>query len=437
MFKIIFLSLVLFLYTGCFWDNGGKSIGNVTAPENCSMTNQNKYVYDVMHDSYLWYDKVPLLDYTESKYSSPAILLEDLKYKKYDKWSFVTTVAYYNQYFEEGTFIGYGFSYSLTDENRSAVIHYVYEGSPAYKGGIRRGHKIVAVNDVNISSLVSLEVFDYAFGSSKEGVIREFKVQRYDGSYFDVNLSKTLVNMNTVLHKSIITQDQVKIGYLVFNSFIQPAIDELESAFEYFKENNVTDMILDLRYNGGGRVNVANELATLIGGEHVYGKEMQRFIHNDKYSSSNSSEKYGSFKENALNITKLYVITTSDTCSASEMVINALRASNTGMQVVTIGDKTCGKPVGMYGHDFCDKHIAPIEFSIQNSDGYGEYFDGIKTECSVLDDVSRDFGDVSESMLKETLSFIKTGSCNKSRSINIQKRYINPLRGFEREVGAI
>jgi len=437
MFKILSLSLLLFFYTGCFLDDDSKSIGNVTAPEDCSMAKQNKYVYDVMHDSYLWYDKVPVVDYTESKYSSPAILLEDLKYKVYDRWSFVTTVEYYNQYFEEGTFIGYGLSYSLTDENSSAIIHYVYKDSPAYKGGIKRGYKIVAVNDVNVSSLVALDVFDYAFGASQKGVTREFKIQRYDGSYFDVNITKTLVSMDTVLHKSIIIQDQKKIGYLVFKSFIEPALDELNSAFSYFKENNVTDMVLDLRYNGGGRVNVANELATLIGGEHVYGKEMQRFIHNDKYSSSNSSEKYGSFKENALNITKLYVITTNDTCSASEMVINALRASNTGMQVVTIGDKTCGKPVGMYGHDFCDKHIAPIEFAIQNSDGYGDYFDGIKAECSAEDDVSRDFGDINESMLNEALNYIKTGSCKQSRSINNKKRYINPLQGFEREIGAI
>ena len=437
MFKTIFSIIILFFYSGCFFNNGSKSIGNVAAPENCTLLNQNKYIYDVMHDSYLWYDQVPELDYTRNKYSSPALLLEDLKYKKYDKWSFVTTVAYYNQYFEEGTYIGYGLSYSLADENRSAVINYVYKDSPAYLGGIRRGYKIVAVNDVNISALISLEVFDYAFGASERDVTRKFKLQRYDGSYFDVNISKTLVTMNTVLHKSIITQDQKKIGYLVFNSFIQPALDELNSAFSYFKENNVTDMILDLRYNSGGRVNIANELATLIGGEHVYGKEMQRFIHNDKYSSSDSSEKYGSFKENALNIAKLYVITTSDTCSASELVINALRASNTGIEVITIGDKTCGKPVGMYGHDFCDKHIAPIEFAIQNSDGYGAYFDGIKTECRVSDDVSRDFGDTNESMLKEALNFIKTGSCRESRSINDQKRYINPLRGFEREVGAI
>ena len=437
MFKILSITFFLFFYSGCFFDSGSNSIGNVIAPENCTLTNQNKYVYDVMHDSYLWYDHVPNLDYSDSKYISPDILLEDLKYKKYDKWSFVTTISYYNQYFEEGKYTGYGLSYSLTDENTSAVINYVYKGSPADLGGIQRGYKIVAVNDVNISSLISLEVFDYAFGKSEIGVNRKFKLQRYDGSFFDVNLSKTIVTMNTVFYKSIITQDQKKIGYLVFNSFIQPALDELNSAFRYFKDNNITDFILDLRYNGGGRVSVANELATLIGGNHVYGKEMQRFTHNDKYSSSDSSEKYGSFKENALNITKLYVITTSDTCSASELVINALRASNTGMEVITIGEKTCGKPVGMYGHDFCDKHISPIEFSIQNSDGYGEYFDGISTDCIVSDDVSRDFGDINESMLKETLNFIKTGSCRESRTLRDQKRYINPLRGFEREVGAI
>jgi C-terminal processing protease CtpA/Prc len=436
MIRVLFIAFFLLFYTGCF-NNGNKSIGKVSAPENCTMTSQNKYVYDVMHDSYLWYDHVPVLDYSDSKYSSLFLLLDDLKYKKYDRWSFVTTITSYNQYFEEGTFVGYGLSYSLTDNNKSAVINYVHAGSPADLGGIRRGYKIVAVNDVNISSLVSLEVFNYSFGLSKKGVERKFKIQRYDGSYFDVNLSKDLVTMNTILHKSIIIQDQKKIGYLVFNSFIQPALDELNSTFVYFKENNITDLILDLRYNGGGRVNIANELATLIGGEHVYGKEMQRFIHNDKYSSADSSEKYGSFKENALNLSKLYVITTTDTCSASELIINALRASNTGMEVVTIGEKTCGKPVGMYGHDFCDKHIAPIEFAIQNSDGYGDYFDGIKPECRVSDDVSRDFGDTNESMLKETLSFIKTGICKKSRTLIEQNRNINPLRGFEREVGAI
>jgi carboxyl-terminal processing protease len=170
--------------------------------------------------------------------------------------------------------------------------------------------------------------------------------------------------------------------------------------------------VLDLRYDGGGRISVATHLAGLIGGERTRGQTFTRLVHNDKNSRSDFSEVM-SVPSQALGLSRLFVITTDNSASASELMINGLRPF---MTVTTIGSRTFGKPVGQSPVDFCDKTLAAVTFFTRNSRGEGEYFDGLAADCPAPDDLTRDLGDALEGSLAEAFQALRNGRCTTTAS---------------------
>ena len=173
---------------------------------------------------------------------------------------------------------------------------------------------------------------------------------------------------------------------------------------------------------------MGRHLASLIGGSRTSGEIFAKSVHNDKYSHWDESIYFGDL-ENALGAESVVFITGSQTCSASEIVINGLRPF---LDVATVGRKTCGKPVGMYGYDFCDIHIAPIEMKIVNALDEGDYFGGIVPDCDAEDDLARDFGDIREDSLKTALHHLLNRSCPDSSDTRKKVRD-KPLREIEFE----
>jgi C-terminal processing protease CtpA/Prc len=136
------------------------------------------------------------------------------------------------------------------------------------------------------------------------------------------------------------------------------------------------------------------------------------YRHNDKQSARNETLRFDDATID-LRLSRLFVITTRSSASASELVINSLRPH---LPVIVIGDATYGKPVGQYGFNFCDKVLAPVSFSLVNAEGNGDFFDGIPPDCTAADDVEHDLGSADEGSLAEALHFIRTGSCSVPRS---------------------
>ncbi|MGD1894133.1 MAG: S41 family peptidase [Cyclobacteriaceae bacterium] len=196
-----------------------------------------------------------------------------------------------------------------------------------------------------------------------------------------------------------------KVGYLVFNSFLATSIDELKPVFREFKEEGIQELILDLRYNGGGRVNVAEYMAANIVGSRGAGRNFIEYIFNEQQSEQNQFVPFNS-PEYSLDLDRLITITSKSTASASELVINGLRPF---MDVVVIGDNTHGKPVGSFPFRFGGYAISPISFKIANDDGEGEYFEGFRPDSYISDDLNHKFGDLREARLREALNFIETG----------------------------
>jgi carboxyl-terminal processing protease len=420
----IICAVFLCLFLSCGSDSGSNSTnsGLVVAgsidytAEECSVSGQNEFVYQVMNDTYLWYDNVPSVD--PSQFDSPEELLENIRYSELDRWSYITDQEEYNNYYEEGRYIGFGFS--MLDTGVEIRVRYVFQDSPADREGMERGDRIISVNGKTVEDIEAAAEWDTIFGEDEVGVQATLQVEKPDSSQINITLEKEWVDINTILYHSILERNEVKVGYIVFNSFLMTSLDELTPVFTLFKNEGVTELVLDMRYNGGGRTLVAKYLADLIGGRNTEGNIFQKFVHNEKYSDWNSAVRFSAYSI-SLDLDRVIVITTGNTASASEVVINGLSPF---IDVVIIGDTTSGKPVGMYGHDFCDKHISIIEFKVANADDESDYFNGIPPDCIAADDISMQFGDVLEDSLEEALNYIERGECSEGRSYASASRQV-------------
>jgi C-terminal processing protease CtpA/Prc len=406
-----------------------------TIPEeniDCSTQGQNKMLYDIMKDTYLWYQHTPDLAY--ESYTNLDSLLDALKYKQYDQWSFITTINEYNQYYEEGTYLGFG--YSFIRENGKIYTRFVYKNSPADKAGLERGVEILSINGKTIQEIDDENLWSSILGENKEGVEATFIIRK-NASISTAVMKKSIFTANSVMESKVLNVNGKKIGYILFNTFINPSIEELNTVFTDFKKNNVSELILDLRYNGGGQLKVSRYLASLISGKNTEGQLFTTLAYNDKFTHWNNEYKFSN-ESNSFGLNSVYIITTKGTASASEYLINGLTPF---LNVHLIGSKTHGKPVGMNGYRFCGKHIAPIMFKGVNANNEGDYFEGIETTCDANDDVTHPFGSLEEGMLKETLYFMKNNRCSVRPSQRKLVRRKAPKEkeiytGFSREIGA-
>ena len=217
-------------------------------------------------------------------------------------------------------------------------------------------------------------------------------------------LKKRVVTIPPVQATKLYEVDGRKVGYIVFRTFVEPSVAALDESFTALRDAGATELVLDLRYNGGGLVSVAQHLASLIGGERTNGKVLAEYVHNDRHRELNSKLLFQP-KPNALNLTRLVVITTRASASASELIINGLRPY---IPVVVVGDRTYGKPVGQYGLPFCDKVLNAVSFVLKNSQGEADYFTGLPATCPAGDALERQLGDVEEASLKEAFVYLRT-----------------------------
>jgi len=374
-------------------------------PASCTTVGQNLYVRDVMTDLYLWYAEIPDLD--PALFDSPEAYLEAVRYRPLDStFSYITSRAASEAFFSNSQFIGFGLSTSLTSAGMRVLQ--VFPESPAEEAGLSRGDRIEALDGVAIPELVATGRIDEAFGPSEEGVAVEVAWLTLAGERRSARLVKRLVTIPTVSLTRVYEVDGRRVGYIFFRNFVEPSTEALDAAFNDLNAAGIDDLVLDLRYNGGGLVQVARHLGSLIGGVRTRGQVFAEYFHNDKNAFRNRTLRFED-PPNAGVLQRLIVITTRASASASELIINALRPF---MPVVVIGDRTYGKPVGQYAIGFCDKLLAPVAFVLRNAVGDGSYFDGFPPDCAAPDDADRQLGDPAEASLREALTFAATGACS-------------------------
>jgi carboxyl-terminal processing protease len=333
-------------------------------------------------------------------------------------------------------------------------VRYVYPGSPADQAGLKRGYQITAINgrtsltyDANSGSGTNVNFVINAYSNSTNITMT---VKRPDLSTFDVNMNVATYKLNPVLNAQVFDQGNGhKIGYIVFNSFtsLENAKPQLDAAFADFQSKNITELVVDLRYNGGGYVETAEYLTNMIAPASTNGAVMYSTYYNSNLTTGNApilknqvrkDEKTGevynytqfdySVKGNevtfsrtgipvSLNLNKVFFIVSGSTASASELTINNLRPK---MDVKLIGSTTYGKPVGFFDIKINKYELYVPEFETKNSAGQGGYYAGMEPATTSYpgfedgDDVSKDFGDPTERLLAHALTYVKTGTFQSS-----------------------
>jgi hypothetical protein len=401
-----------------------------------SLTDELKWVRSFFADSYLWYRELPTnlnienysrpVDYF-AVYKSSALTATGLPK---DRFHFTYPTATWDALSGSGTEVGYGVTWTTNAEQTVWTVATVAPSSPAALAGVRRGDGLVSVDGIALtdSSGASVNRINAGLFPSSPGQTHQLALTRA-GAPLTVSLTAQSVSSPPVQNVQTIDTPTGKVGYLQFDDHTGLSESELAKAFTTLKAANVADLVLDMRYNGGGYLAVASELAYMIAGpDAVSGKVFARLQYNDKtptdppqqfldkaYGLDGSQVAAGTALP-SLGLKRVTILTTPGTCSASEAVINGLRGID--VQVNLIGGETCGKPYSFIPADNCGTTYFAIQAQATNNKGFGDYADGFQPTCRAADDLGHALGDTSERLLSTALSYRANGICPAQPAMN-------------------
>lgn len=395
------LATAFSLCFGALGFGGLGCAGELDSPAvyDCSIDGRKAFVADIMSDYYLWYDRVPAVDIAAM--STPEELMRAMTFTELDHWSGMQPRAERAAFFDEGRFQGLGYTLGQ-DAEGGLRISWVHEGSAAGRAGLDRGALIIAINGHPIESLSPSELNTEL---SRDVVVHT--IRELDGTVHDVELAQGDVQITSVKNQTVLDTPGGPVGYLMFTTFVLPGEDELKSAFSAFRDRGVTQLVIDLRYNGGGLLRTAGLLGSLIA-KQAAGQPLIVETYNDQHSDLNRLRLMEDTPE-GIAASHVVFLTTGRTASASEQVINGLRPY---LDVDVVGTTTLGKPVGADSWDHCDYTLAPITFHSLNAAGEGDYFSGIQPTCSVPDDLLHRLGDPEEQQLSAALRLLAGQPCD-------------------------
>jgi carboxyl-terminal processing protease len=425
--------------------NGGRPFPDTQG----SATSENNWLRSWTNETYLWYSEVTDLNpasYTTADYFQlQKTTAKTASGTDKDRFHFVMATDKWEQQSQSGVLAGYGAQWFLVSPSppREIVVAYVDPGSPAATAGLVRGDSLVSVDGVdaiNDGSAASTDKLNEAVFPDNPGETHQFTIRHLNGTTATVSLQSADVTSTPVQNVAAIPTTSGPVGYMLFNDHIATAESGLIAAINNLKAQNVTDLVLDIRYNGGGYLDIASELAFMIAGPaRTAGQTFERLSFNDKnpttdpvtgqalaptpfLTTTQGFSTSGGVQLPTLTLNRVFVLTGSGTCSASESIINSLRGVD--VTVIQIGGTTCGKPYGFYPTDNCGTTYFSIQFKGVNAKGFGEYTDGFRPEnsvvtagepvtgCSVKDDFTHALGDKTEARLAAALNYrAGAGTC--------------------------
>lgn len=448
---------------------GPDSNGDTFSDAQGTTMHEKMWLRSWTNDTYLWYSEVEdndpapfsVADYFDQLKTEELTESGSLK----DNFHFSQSTEEYNLRTQSGVSSGYGISWEFvsTTSPRQLIVRYTEPNSPADIAGITRGYELTSIDGIDfVNTTVESEVdqINNALFPSESGQSFSFSFSDESGeTVLNVDLTSANIELQPVQNVRVLDTSAGRMGYMQFNSFIRAGQDGLINGFQQFVDEGVTELIIDLRYNGGGLLAMASQLAYMVAGEgQTNNQDFETLQFNDKYQNTNpvtgdslqATPFYtreidwdtNLFTNNTLPsvaLTRVFVLATENTCSASEAVINGLRGID--VEVVLIGDTTCGKPYGFYPTDNCSTTYFTIQFQGVNAKGFGEYSDGFKPiaspsfddelpGCQISDDFTQSLGSESEALLAGAISYAETGNCplpfvpmplGQSRTIQTQK----------------
>ena len=378
-----------------------------TQPLSCAVADQRAWLRGFVSQEYFWTTlaNAPV----ESAADTPAYF-DSMLYKPTDRFSGGQPTAQFTAFFEEGKRTGFGYSLVWADAAQTMLqVRYVEALSPVGLAGLQRGDTVVSIDGLSPQDIAGgkLPSVDTA------GVARLIRVKNLAGAVRDISVASASYAVSPVLDARVLTAASgAKVGYLAYQEFIATSAAALASAVNSFRAAGVSELVIDLRYNGGGSVNVSRNLASMLGGSSLDGKVFAGLRYNDKNAASNFNYAFTS-STNTLpaapltGIKRMFFITSGSTASASELVINSLKPF---MPVISIGRTTFGKPYGSQPRAACGTTYSLINFDTVNAQGVGGFSSGLAPTCQVADDLSKHLGDPAEARIAAALGYMATGA---------------------------
>ncbi len=426
--------------------SGSDINGNPWPDVQGSTLEENHWLRSWSDETYLWYSEIT--DQNPANFSTPVAYFDVLKTNattnsgnQKDNFHFTQDTDEYQQNASTGSSAGYGWRVRLiqTAPPRKAVIAYTEPNSPASDASVMRGAEILEIDGEDLVNGSDVNTLNAGLFPN-DGETHEFVIQDFGSNTTrTINLTATTVTTDPVQNEQVYDLASGKVGYMQFNTFgTRIAEQELIDAFVDFSNQGVDDLVVDLRYNGGGFLFISSQLSYMVAGpSRTNNRIFETTVFNDKNPTTNPvtgdtlspTPFYTTTSDQAtapggtlpdVDLNRVFVLSTGSTCSASEAFINGLRGID--VEVILIGDTTCGKPYGFYPTDNCGTTYFTIQFRGENNKSWGEYADGFIPSatdngqdfvkgCTVADDFSKQLGDPTEAMLATALAYQANGSC--------------------------
>ncbi len=410
-----------------------------------SVLDENNFLRSFSDETYLWYDEI--VDRNPGGYGDPLAYFDVLRStastssgQPKDKFHFTYDSADWYQLSQAGVSAGYGVTW-VTLSNvppRELRVAYTEPGSPATapSANLMRGEWIVAVDgvDIDTDTQAGIDTLNEGLFAPDVGDTHAFTVLGLGGASRNISMTAAEITADPVQNVQVLDTPTGRVGYLVFNDHILTAEGQLADAIETLASGQgVDDLVLDIRYNGGGYLFIASQLAFMIAGEaQTGGRIFEQMEFNDKHPATNPitgdpldptpfyNETTTGAPLPALDLDRVFVLTGPGTCSASEAIMNSLRGI--GVEVIQIGSTTCGKPYGFYPEDNCGITYFTIQFRGVNEADFGDYTDGFSAQnqaspgtaipgCSVGDDFDHALGSIAEARLDAALEYRNSATC--------------------------
>lgn len=416
MFLFLAVSAVSLVVTGCGGGGGGAAPNSV---EDANKTAVRAH----LADAYFWYDQI--VDVVPSNYTTAPDYFDALLVRQSDRFSFSLPIADATSQLQEGKETGFGIRWGVTG---SRIFALYVDPNSQVANVITRGAELTAVNGSAPTSLSADYLNNALFpGQPGKSVSLTFRLPGTSMTQTRSMVSETFDSTTVGQPSTITPTGGAKVGYLLFNQHLLVSETALNQAMTYFKQQGITELVLDMRYNGGGYLFVAEEVASMIGGVAVQGQVFERLIFNAKHPeqtqdpgntlhfTAQDSQKHSLPQ---LGLSRVFVLTGSSTCSASESIINGLAPY---VQVVRIGRTTCGKPYGSMQYDIGNQAYFALQFEGVNANGTDNYKAGFTPTCTVDDDLKYPLGDQREERLKAALYYAANNSCPPATTVTLPK----------------
>ncbi len=395
----------------------------------CSLQSRQNWAAAQLREWYLFPDTLPTT-LAPAGYATVGEYIDALtataRSQRKDRYfTYLTSIAEENAFYGSGASAGFGIRLSYDAVNRRVFVSEAFEGAPALAAGIDRGAEIVAIGTSAAATRTVTDLFvaggsaavQEALGPSTAGTARVLRIADAAGTR-DVTVTKadfSLIPISTRYGVRTITDGNRQVGYLNLRTFISTADPALRTAFADFRAASITEIIIDLRYNGGGLVGTSELMGDLLGRNRSTGEVLSYTSFRSEKASSNRT-RFFSPQSQSIAPARIAFIGAGGTASASELLINTFIPylhSSAGL----IGTNTYGKPVGQIALDnpACDDRLRVVAFATQNAARQGDYYDGlaskVEASCQAADDTAYPLGDAREASTKAALDFLAGRSC--------------------------